>query len=142
VKRLDATLVAYIGLTLLALVALAEWADPTPPAGAGCRVGYAYDGDTVELICGETVSTARLIGLDAPELEARCPAERKAAEAAKRALAGLLRRATLVEVRIEGRDKYGRDLIRLILDGADAADILISQGHARPYGGGAREGWC
>jgi endonuclease YncB( thermonuclease family) len=54
----------------------------------------------------------------------------------------LLRRVTFVEVRIEGRDKYGRDLIRLILDGADAADILISQGHARPYGGGAREGWC
>ncbi len=89
-RRLDATLVAYVGLTLLALLALVEWADPTPPAGAACRVGYAYDGDTVELICGETVGTARLVGLDAPELEARCPAERRAAEAAKRALAALL----------------------------------------------------
>jgi endonuclease YncB( thermonuclease family) len=105
-------------------------------------VGYAYDGDTVELICGQTVTTARLVGLDAPELEARCPAERTAAEAAKRALASLLRRATRVEVDIEGHDKYGRDLIRLTLDGADAADTLIAKGHARPYDGGPREAWC
>lgn len=140
--RLDANLVAYVALTLLGLEALAEWADPTPPAGAGCRVGYVYDGDSVELICGGAASSARVIGLDAPELEARCAAEKTAAEAAKRALAALVRGADLVEITVEGEDKYGRHLIRLLLDGRDAAGLMIAAGHARPYQGGSRAGWC
>jgi endonuclease YncB( thermonuclease family) len=139
---MDANLVVYVALTLLGLVALAEWADPTPSAGAGCRVGYVYDGDTVELICGEMVGTARLIGLDAPELEARCAAEKTAAEAAKKALAALVRGAALVEVEIAGHDRYGRDLVRLALDGRDAAGLMIAAGHARAYHGGTRAGWC
>ncbi len=138
----DANLVAYVALTLLALVALAEWADPTPPPGAGCRVGYVYDGDTVELICGTTVTTARIIGIDTPELEARCPAEKTAAEAAKRAFARLVKAADKVEIAIMGHDKYGRDLIHLTLDGVDVARTLIGRGMARPYDGGARDGWC
>lgn len=141
-RRLDANLVAYLALTLLALVALADWADPRPVHAVGCRVGYVYDGDSVELICGERGATARILGLDAPELRGRCPAESRAAEAAKRALAGLVRAADRIEIRLSGQDKYGRDLIGLTLDGTDAADLMIRAGHARRYGGGARAGWC
>lgn len=141
--RLNANLIVYCGLTLLALVKLADWADPPPDRGAGCRVGYVYDGDSVELICGERVTTARITGLDAPELtDPKCPGERTAAEAAKRALAALVRGAAVVEVRILGTDRYGRDLIGLDLDGRDAAAAMIEAGHARPYDGGARGGWC
>ncbi len=140
--RFDANLVVYCGLTLLALVKLADWADP-PPAAEGCRVGYVYDGDSVELICGDRVSTARITGLDAPELtEPKCPEERAAAEAAKRALTALVRGADAVEVRPEGTDRFGRDLIGLRLDGQDAARLMIEAGHARPYDGGPRAGWC
>jgi micrococcal nuclease len=138
----DPNLVAYIGLTLLGLVAVAEWLDPTPPLGAGCRIGYVYDGDSVELICGKEVTTARLIGLDTPELEARCEAEKTAALSAKRALAAMVAEAARVEVEIEGHDKYGRDLVRLWLDGKDAAERMIDAGHARAYTGGQRESWC
>jgi micrococcal nuclease len=138
----DANLVAYVGLTVLGLAALVEWLDPTPPLGTGCRVGYVYDGDTVELICGKAVTTARIIGLDTPELEARCAAEKTAADAAKRALAALVKAAAKVEIQIAGHDKYGRDLIRLWLDGVNAADRMIAAGHARDYAGGQRQSWC
>ncbi len=40
------------------------------------------------------------------------------------------------------RDKYRRQIARLILDGTDVADILIPEGHAEPYDGGARRDWC
>jgi micrococcal nuclease len=138
----DPNLVAYVGLTLLGLVAFAEWLDPTPPLGAGCRVGYVYDGDSVELICGQMVTTARIIGMDTPELEARCEAEKSAALAAKQALAAMVKATAKVEIEIEGHDKYGRDLVRLWLDGKDAADRMIALGHARDYAGGQRESWC
>lgn len=140
--RLDANLVAYVGLTLLGLAALAEWADPTPPAGTGCRVGYVYDGDSVEMICGPARRTSRLIGLDSPELKGACASETAAAQAAKKALTAQVKAASAVEIRIEGHDKYGRDLIRLVLDGRDAAETMIAAGHARPYHGGHRAGWC
>lgn len=140
--RVSADLVAYVGLTLLGLVALVNWADPLPVAGAGCRVGYVYDGDSVEMICGAKVTTARLIGLDTPELEARCASEKVAATAAKRALAAMVQAAAKVEIEIEAHDKYGRDLIRLWLDGEDAAERMIEAGHARVYAGGQRESWC
>lgn len=141
--RINANLIVYCGLTLLALVKLADWMDPPPDPGEGCRVGYVYDGDSVELVCGTRVTTARIVGLDAPELtDPKCPEERAAAEAAKRALAALVAGATAVAVSLGGTDKYGRDLIGLTLDGRDAAEAMIAAGHARAYDGRHRDGWC
>lgn len=126
----------------MAMMAVADWADPPVPEGQGCRVGYVYDGDSVELICGGARETARLLDIDTPELEGRCPAETAAAQAAKQALAGLVKAASDVEVEIEGRDKYDRPLIRLTLDGKDAAALMIAAGQGRSYDGGHRAGWC
>lgn len=140
--RPDANLAAYVFLTLMALVAVADWADPPVPEGQGCRVGYVYDGDSVELICGSARETARLLDIDTPELQGRCLAETAAAQAAKQALAGLVKGASLVEVQIEGRDRYHRPLIRLRLDGQDAAALMIAAGQGRSYDGGHRPGWC
>ena len=39
--RFDATLAAYVFLTLMALMAIADWADPP---GQGCRIGYVSVG--------------------------------------------------------------------------------------------------
>ncbi len=39
------------------------------------------------------------------------------------------------------RDRYGRLLVRLIVNGEDAACILIKEGYARPWRG-RREDWC
>ncbi len=140
--RLDATLVAYCGLTVFALLRFADWAAPVPLPGGACRVGYVYDGDSVELICPDRTETARLIGLDTPELKGACAAETAAAGAAKAALTAAVRRAKRVEIGIEGRDRYDRPLVHLVLDGTDAADVMLKAGHGRPYDGGAREGWC
>lgn len=137
----DARLVTYCALTLLGLIALADHFAPLP--AADCRIGYVHDGDTVELICGGNRGRARLMGLDAPELTAPgCEAERRAAEAARQALRRMIRAAGEVTIGRHGSDKYRRDLIRLSLDGEDAALRMIREGHARAYDGGARGAWC
>ena len=147
--RADANLVAYVFLLLLGMVAVVDWLAPLPVtdsvadsgAGDGCRVGYVYDGDSVELICGAVRETARVMGIDTPELEGRCAAESAAAQAAKRALAAMVSAAE-VRIEVRGRDKYHRPLIRLWLDGQDAAGAMIAAGQGRAYDGGHRAGWC
>ena len=139
---MKADLVAYCALTFLVLAAVAErFGGPSDP-GPACRVGYVYDGDSVELICGWTRETARLLDIDTPELEGRCALESAAAKTAKAALTAMVRQAATVEIDVEGRDKYDRPLIRLRLDGKDAAAALIAAGQGRPYDGGHRAGWC
>jgi micrococcal nuclease len=140
--RADANLVAYVFLTVLGLMAVVDWLAPLPAAGDGCRVGYVYDGDSVEMICDGVRETARVLGIDTPELEGRCAAEVAAAQAAKTALAGRVSAAREVRIEVRGRDKYHRPLIRLWLDGQDAAAAMIAAGQGRAYDGGHRAGWC
>lgn len=140
---MPADLLAYVFVTCLVMVALAESFAPGPRFTGECRPGRVHDGDTFALVCGAQVSTARLTGIDTPELtDARCPAERRAAEAARGALAGMIAAAGVVEIARHGTDRYGRDLVALRLDGEDAARALIAAGHGRRYDGGARRGWC
>jgi endonuclease YncB( thermonuclease family) len=141
--RLDPNLVAYCGMTVLAMAWVVEKSGPAPEIVGDCRPGYVYDGDSVELICAGQRRTARLVGIDTPELGgARCEAERVAAEAAKRALAALVGGASVIKVVPRGTDKYGRDLITLRLNGRDAAEAMIAAGHGRAYDGGHRADWC
>ncbi|MBW6399970.1 thermonuclease family protein [Roseomonas sp. HJA6] len=96
------------------------------------------DGDTIE-VRGRIV---RIIGLDAPEIHGRCPEETRLAIAARDRLAQLL--AGRSEIRTRGRDRYGRTLGRVLdANGRDVAQVLISEGLARPYDGRSRrQGWC
>jgi endonuclease YncB( thermonuclease family) len=109
-----------------------------------CRIVDVVDGDTVGMICpGRRRESARLTGFDTPELfSPGCEAERQAAEAARRHLAHLADTARRVGFVREGRDRYGRALVALSFDGRDAAGEMIAAGHARPYEGGRRAGWC
>lgn len=130
------------GLTVGGWVWLAVQGGAAAPKRADCRVGYVYDGDTVELICGAREYAARVVGLDTPETkEPRCVAE---AEAGKRATLRL--RALVAEgpvrLRRQGFDRYGRPLIRLWTGGRDVAQVLIGEGLAMRYRGGARPDWC
>ena len=100
-----------------------------------CR---AIDGDT--LACGR--ERVRIMGLDTPEMRGQCPAEIRAARAAKNRLAGLIAAGVILEP--NGRDRYRR-LLAIVRDrrGRDVAQILIRERHARPYDGrGRRRGWC
>jgi endonuclease YncB( thermonuclease family) len=106
------------------------------------------DGDTLRVRAriwlGQDVETrVRLSGADAPEVKARCEAERDLARAARdfvRERVGS-RRIALRDIRY---DKYGRRVLARVMtpEGEDLAESLIRHGLARAYGGGARAGWC
>ncbi len=125
-----------LAMILLAGVALASaWLHWQPPTRQFCE---AVDGDTIH--CGE--QRVRLIGLDAPELRARCEEEARLAQAATERLRHLLEGGVTLEQ--AGQDRFGRSLA-VVRDqrGEDVAAVLIREGLARAYHGrGPREGWC
>lgn len=118
------------------------------------RIKRVKDGDTVELkrrVFGKPVSiriTSSTGGIDTPESDGGCAAERDAAARAKAftermvAAAGWVAAAKTVKV-----DKYGgrydAQLI-LIIDGqsVNLGDAIIAAGLALPYSGGKRVNWC
>lgn len=109
--------------------------------GPSCIV----DGDTFRL----GARRIRIIGIDTPEMDGECPAERVAAEAAAARLQQLLNERPFELVgRIDDPvDRYDRELKtvrRLLPDGGyeSIGAILRQEGHARRYLGGFRPGWC
>ena len=147
-----------VSATLAAAVcgAMAPAATPSLSGPIPARVIEVVDGDTLvveaRIWIDHVVTTrVRLSGVDAPELNGACPAERVAARAARDYLGARLAdgapdgplgaEVVLHEVRW---GKYaGRVLARVTTAaGTDLAAALLSAGHARPYAGGRRAGWC
>jgi endonuclease YncB( thermonuclease family) len=123
---------------------------PTASARVGthpAEVLRVIDGDTFEARVhvwpGRDITTkVRLRGV-APELKARCPAERAMAEAARDALRDMLAEGA-VGIAAVTPDKYGG---RVVADAgtrsvASVSAALRAKGLARSYGGGRRRGWC
>jgi micrococcal nuclease len=111
-----------------------------PPGTQGPGAYVVVDGDTIRAPYGVKY---RLLGFDAPEtFQAKCDAE---VELGKRATARLKKLLASGEVRVieSGKlDRYGRTLAHLTVNGRDVGGVLISEGLARPYNGGWRQGWC
>jgi endonuclease YncB( thermonuclease family) len=85
----------------------------------------------------------RIRGIDAPEMKARCRAERAAAERARDALAVLFGDGPVAISNIAGAKYYGRVLADVTTaDGQGVASVLLGEELVRPYGGGRRAGWC
>ncbi len=116
------------------------------------RVVEVIDGDTIlveaRIWLDQVVTTrVRLSGVDAPEMNGACDLERAAARAARAFLGARIAadpdgaRGVLHRVRW---GKYaGRVLARVSTPaGTDLAAALVAAGHARPYAGGRRPGWC
>ena len=137
---------AFAGL--LALPVLADLAGAArrlaADGGGGCTILNVIDGDTATLWCpGAAPERARLLGFDTPEkFSPGCAAELLAAERATWALRWMLFRAADVRVSVQGRDRYGRPLAEVVLDGTRLSRQMIGMGLARPYDGGRRAGWC
>lgn len=107
------------------------------------------DGDTIAL--GRR--TIRVYGIDAPEIhQYRCPAEKalglQSRDALKAMLASGKTRVVKVKKRTRAgalepiRDKYGRELSRVFVDGKNVGDLLIAQGLAKAYFGKTKSSWC
>ena len=140
--RLTPDLTAYVALTVLGLWAMAERFAPYYGDATACRVGYVYDGDTVELLCGSEKRVGRLAGFDAPEVKSpKCAAE---AAWGARATARLrqLMKASDVVIYQQGVEKYGRDLVLITVAGRDVAAVMIGEGLGVDYHGEARRNWC
>jgi len=101
------------------------------------RVNCVVDGDTA-WVDGEKI---RLSGIDAPEIEGRCSAERALAQRAKHRLSELLSSQPFSVAR-SGADRYGRTLATLYLrDGGDVRVVMVRENLARPWTG-RRMPWC
>jgi endonuclease YncB( thermonuclease family) len=108
------------------------------PASAAAQRAEVIDGDTIR-VAGVVV---RMMGLDAPERRARCPAEARLAARATARLRLLVQPRVWLEP--HGRDRYRR-MLAVVRDrtGRDLAQVMIREGLARPYNGrGRRRGWC
>jgi endonuclease YncB( thermonuclease family) len=97
------------------------------------------DGDTF-YVGGEKV---RIAGIDAPETHPpRCAEEARLGEAATQQLQALLNSGAVTMTAIDrDRDRYGRRLRNVAVDGADVGEAMIGAGVAREYGSG-RRAWC
>ena len=132
---------------LFLLITLPAWAQDFGTVTIS-RVTSVYDADTFRAdiadwppVVGSHVPI-RVKAVDAPEIRGKCPREKEAARAAKAYTVALLRQARTIELRNIQRGKYFRLLAEVWVDGRNLAENLIQAGHARPYFGGTRLGWC
>jgi len=127
--------VRLIALFVLALLVAAL---PRAAEAAACR---AVDGDTI--VCAR--ETIRISNIDTPELgsHARCAAEAELAARAKDFTATRLAsgQVALERDRHRPRDRYGRTLATVSVDGADLGEALVAAGLARRWDG-RRHPWC
>lgn len=102
---------------------------------------FAIDGDTI-IIDREHI---RIANIDAPEIHhSKCDAEFRLGNAAKARMQALISGGKVEIVRGDNgrmKDRYGRSLGRVLVDGKDVGEILIAEGLARRWDG-KRHPWC
>ncbi|MET0338790.1 MAG: thermonuclease family protein [Caulobacter sp.] len=107
-------------------------------SGAAVRV---VDGDTIELPNGERV---RVLNIDTPEMapRARCEREGALAQQAKARTQELVLTGELsFHASGRNRDRYGRLLRRIEVNGRDLGEQLVSEGLAQRWAGSKAQ-WC
>jgi len=122
-------------------------APPVTGAPLPATLVYVIDGDTfdarVRLDSGaSSVVRVRLLGIDAPEMSARCAREWRGAQAARTKLREILGEGDL-SLAPTGPDKYRRMLANAATRATpDVSAAMLSSGLVRAYDGGHRDGWC
>ena len=108
-----------------------------------------YDGDTcmmslpgIHPLFGDHIPV-RLAGIDTPEMKGQCEREKQLARQARDLVRLALSGAEAIHLRKASRDKYFRIDARVMADGQDLSQILITHGLAVPYDGGTKtKDWC
>lgn len=104
------------------------------------RQPWVVDGDTIDDL--HSGVRYRLANIDAPETESTCYKEAARAQLAKWTLVRMVREARFVAARPTFRvDGFGRRVAFLLIDGADAGEMLMARGFAVPWRGW-RKRWC
>lgn len=109
-------------------------ANSNPPAGSrfDALVTRTVDGDTVHVRTANGDDTVRLLGVNTPETHhPRKPVECYGPEASAFTDSVLTGRRVQLELDVEHRDKYGRLLAYILLDGHRFNDELLRHGYAR-----------
>jgi endonuclease YncB( thermonuclease family) len=126
-----------------------------------CSIAFAnpYDYKVTRIIDGDTVEfeapflpaplkpklSIRVLGIDTPEKghRAQCPKEAEAALKASAFTKDKIAKAKKIQIELKDHDKYGgRVLGDVIIDGQRLSELLIANGHARPYHGEKKASWC
>jgi len=131
-----------LNFAVVLMGALGVFAQPAfaiEKCGSGKRVTCVVDGDTFWLK-GEKI---RVQGYDTPETTTNiCGGNREVrlGHKATDRLTQLLNSGG-VSLQRNGKDRYGRTLADVYVDGVDVGDTLIAEGLARSWPDG-REFWC
>lgn len=85
----------------------------------------------------------RINGIDTPEKAGKCDKEKKLALKATNFLKQKIKSAKDISIQdISLKDKYGRILATIFIDGKDIADEMVANGLAKRYDGGKKSNWC
>ena len=96
------------------------------------RVVHVVDGDTIEVVDAGRRETVRLLGVDTPEtVDPRKPVQCFGPEASAYTKQRLEGRLVRLQPDVERRDRYGRLLAYVIVDGRRFNDELLQRGYAR-----------
>jgi micrococcal nuclease len=126
---------AVVVVTVLAATSVLGWwfGDQRRAADTPYRVVQVLDGDTIVVRrAGGPDETIRLLGVDTPETHhPRKPVQCYGPEAAAYTARRLTGRVVRLESDVESRDKYGRRLAYVYVDGRRYDDELLRLGYAR-----------
>jgi micrococcal nuclease len=99
-----------------------------------CTIYSVHDGDTVSADCGGKRVKVRMVGIDAPELK------QKYGRAARQVLADRVFQKK-VTLKTRSKDKYGRTIGEIFLNGESVNAWMIEGGHAWVYQARPRREW-
>ena len=131
---------AGVIVAVIVSASLGGWWLGTTRAGnhSSAVVTRAVDGDTIQVTIGSSRETIRLLGIDTPEItHPEAPDGKQGRdecfgpEATAFTAANLVGRAVTLELDEVHRDRYGRLLAFVIVDGARFNDQLLAEGLAR-----------
>jgi micrococcal nuclease len=124
---------ATLAVALLGSAGWGWWSGGRVAARFEATVVHVVDGDTIVVEVADRTETVRILGADTPEtVDRRKPVQCYGPEASAHTKARLApgTRVTL-ETDAEARDKYGRLLAYVYVDGARYDDELLRLGFAR-----------